>query len=89
MSYNYKPRKCLRCGEEYKPASGNQKYCPGCQRAAWREKQRVSSRRYEESHREWRREYDRRWRLAHREQIRVKDKIRRIKKYMQERAAVV
>ena len=30
MSGNEKPRKCAKCGAEFKPNSRNQKYCDDC-----------------------------------------------------------
>jgi len=76
---NYKIKICARCGKEFKPNSGKQKYCKKCILIIIRE----HCKRWDKEHREGRQEINRRWREEHKEYNKqyYKEYRERIKEY--------
>ena len=77
--------KCARCGKEIEQYTHNKKYCFEC--VADRSREYVNG--WRRAHPEKYREYKKRYQAAHREEINARRKAKRIRKYMQERAAVI
>jgi len=74
----YKPKICLRCGKEFIPTSGSQKYCPECRAILNNER----SKKYYQLHKKERAQYDKekhkQYYQAHKQEI-----IEKAKQYYQ------
>jgi len=77
---NYKVKKCVRCGKEFKPTSGRQKYCLECRFVAHRQygkrcyiKHSEQKKQYEKQWRKANPKYDKQRRKTNPEQFKIKD----------------
>lgn len=64
---NYKSKNCERCGEQYTPANGRQKYCKECIPVVFKERQGKASKKYRKNHKEKLNQASKLWRETHKQ----------------------